>query len=611
MFIIGWQKFAATHGIHKLVIANIAILAYNINMPIDDYFKMQVHKKPIAIGKDIFSKMGNAYYIDKTLLVRDIIDSETEVLLFTRPRRFGKTLNMTMLQTFFEKPLDGKDTSHYFKDLKIWQAGKEYTSEQGKRPVISITLKDTKRLSFEATFGEIKNCISEEFSRHSELEHSEKLDNRDKDLFLSLKNGNADETKWGISLKFLSRILEQHYCEKPLILIDEYDAPIQAGFDHNFYDKIVEFMRILLSSVLKTNPSLYKGILTGITRVSKESIFSGLNNIRVNTIFDTDFSEYFGLTQDEVDDLLKFYGISDKREEVAEWYDGYKFGNTEIYNPWSVLYYLDSKCIPQAYWVNTSGNGLMGEMLESLGNEDRDKLISFIEGGTIKRDIDTNIIYPELKRKPGLVYSLLAQTGYLKSIDTKPRTGSFSCELKIPNREILYVYSREIIERYIQHSYSMDKGRSLLEAVIGGDVETITEMLEGYFINCCSSLDLTQEKDYHVFILGLLAAMTDSYTVKSNRESGKDRYDIIMKPKMNRLYLPGIIFEIKHCKPSRSSNPNIKRQQARLEREALKALDQIEETQYAAEMISDGVKDIIRYGAAFTGKDAKVIRRSE
>ena len=580
-------------------------------MPIDDYFKMQIHKKPIAIGNDIFTNMGRAYYVDKTLLVRDIIYSETSVILFTRPRRFGKTLNMTMLQTFFEKPLDGKDTSHYFKDLKIWQAGEEYRQEQGKRPVISITLKDVKTSSFERTMDEIKKVIAEEYSRHSELNNSDKLDDYEKTLYKKIKSNNAEYRDYSTAIKTLSAMLEKHYGEKTLVLIDEYDAPIQAGFDHNFYDKIVEFMRILLSSVLKTNPSLYKGILTGITRVSKESIFSGLNNIRVNTIFDTDFSEYFGLTQDEVDDLLKFYGISDKRDEVAEWYDGYKFGNTEIYNPWSVLYYLDSKCIPQAYWVNTSGNGLMGEMLESLGNEDRDKLISFIEGGTIKKDLETNIIYPELKRKPSLIYSLLAQTGYLKSIDTKPGGDSFNCKLKIPNREILYVYSKEIIERYIKHNYSMDKGISLLKAILRGDVETITEMLEGYFINCCSSLDLTQEKDYHVFILGLLAAMTDSYTVKSNRESGKGRYDIIMKPKMNRLYLPGIIFEIKHCKPSKSSNPNIKRQQARLEREALKALEQIEEKQYAAEMISDGVKDIIKYGAAFTGKDAKVIRKGE
>ena len=580
-------------------------------MPIDDYFKMQLHKKPIAIGNDIFPNMGRAYYVDKTLLVRDIIYSETSVILFTRPRRFGKTLNMTMLQTFFEKPLDGKDTSHFFKNLKIWQAGEEYRAEQGKRPVISITLKDVKTSSYDKTFFEIKKIISSEFQRHSELEQSIHLDQTYKDYYFRIKNRTALDEEYSTSIKTLSEMLEKHYGEKTLVLIDEYDAPIQAGFDYNFYDKIVEFMRLLLSSVLKTNSSLYKGILTGITRVSKESIFSGLNNIDVNTIFDNDFSEYFGLTQNEVDEMLKFYGIEDKREELREWYDGYMFGKTEIYNPWSVLKYIKTECIPQAYWVNTSGNGLMGEMLESLGNEDRNKLISFIEGGTIKRDIDTNIIYPELKKKPGLVYSLLAQTGYLKSIDTKPRTGSFSCELKIPNREVLYVYSREIIERYIQHSYSMDKGRSLLEAVISGDVETITEMLEGYFIKCCSYMDLTQEKDYQNFMLGLLAAVADSYTIKSNRESGKGRYDIIMKPKINRLYLPGIIFEIKHCKPSRSKNPNMKRQQARLEREAMKALEQIEEKQYATEMISEGVKDIIKYGAAFTGKDAKVIRKSE
>ncbi|MBO4555218.1 MAG: AAA family ATPase, partial [Elusimicrobiales bacterium] len=349
--------------------------------------------------------------------------------------------------------------------------------------------------------------------------------------------------------------------------------------------------------------------LTGVTRVSKESIFSGLNNIRVNTIFDDAFSEYFGLTQDEVDDMLKFYGISDKRQEVAEWYDGYKFGNTDIYNPWSVLCYLDSKTIPQSYWVNTSDNKMLGDMLVGLDSEDREKFTGFIEGGTITEDIDTNIVYPELKENPTLAYSFLAQTGYLKSIKTIPGGDGFTCKLKIPNREVLYVYSKEIIGRYIKHSYSMHKGISLLKAVISGDTERMTEMLEGYFLNCCSSIDLTEEQGYHTFMLGLLAAATDSYIVKSNRESGKGRYDIEMKPKTNRRYLPGIIIEIKHCKPSKSKNPNPKRQAARLEREALKAIEQIEEKNYAAEMNAEGITDIIKYGAAFTGKEAKIIRK--
>ena len=578
-------------------------------MPIDDYYKMQMLKKPIALGNDIFANMGRAYYADKTLLVKDIIDSDTSVLLFTRPRRFGKTLNMTMLYTFFEKRLDGKDTSHYFKDLQIWQAGEEYRAEQGKRPVIFLTLKDVKTSSYQRTMDEIQKIIAAEFDRHNELSKSPHLTENEKKLYEKISSDNASYRDYSTALKTLSSLLEKHYGEKTVLLIDEYDAPIQAGFEHDFYEEIVEFMRNFLSSVLKTNMSLYKGILTGITRVSKESIFSGLNNIEVNTIFDNNYSEYFGLTQDEVDGMLKFYGIFDKRQEVAEWYDGYKFGNTDIYNPWSVLCYLNKSAVPQSYWVNTSDNKMLGDMLVGIDNEDREKLISFIEGGSIKKTVDTNIVYPELKTNPDLAYSFLAQTGYLKSIKTMPGGGGYNCELKIPNREVLYVYSKEIIERYIKHAYSMSKGVSLLRAVISGDTEMMTEMLEGYFLNCCSSIDLTEEQGYHTFMLGLLAAATDSYIVKSNRESGKGRYDIEMKPKTNRRYLPGIIIEIKHCKPSKSKNPNPKRQAARLEREALKAIEQIEEKNYAAEMNAEGITDIIKYGAAFTGKEAKIIRK--
>ena len=578
-------------------------------MPIDDYYKMQMLKKPIALGNDIFANMGRAYYADKTLLVKDIIDSDTSVLLFTRPRRFGKTLNMTMLYTFFEKRLDGKDTSHYFKDLQIWQAGEEYRAEQGKRPVIFLTLKDVKTSSYQRTMDEIQKIIAAEFDRHNELSKSPHLTENEKKLYEKISSDSANYRDYSTALKTLSVLLEKHYGEKAVLLIDEYDAPIQAGFEHNFYNEIVEFMRNFLSSVLKTNMSLYKGILTGITRVSKESIFSGLNNIRVNTIFDEGFNDYFGLTQDEVDDMLKFYGLSDKRQEVAEWYDGYKFGNKDIYNPWSVFYYLENKCVPQSYWVNTSDNKMLGDMLVGLDIEDSEKLTGFIEGGTITEDIDTNIVYPELKENPTLAYSFLAQTGYLKSIKTIPIGDGFTCKLKIPNREVLYVYSKEIIGRYIKHSYSMHKGISLLKAVISGDTERMTEMLEGYFLNCCSSLDLTEEQGYHTFMLGLLAAATDSYIVKSNRESGKGRYDIEMKPKTNRRYLPGIIIEIKHCKPSKSKNPNPKRQAARLEREALKAIEQIEEKDYAAEMKAEGITNIVKYGAAFAGKEAKIIRK--
>ena len=582
-------------------------------MPLDENFYKKKAERPISLGTSVFTELEGAYYVDKTLFVKDIIDSHIKVILFTRPRRFGKSLNMSMLQTFFEKPLDGEDTSHYFNNLKIWQAGEKYTSEQGKRPVISLSLKDMMSGKAESVIKAIMIILSDEFKRHIYLEKSSALSKDDKSIFSKIAANEADSESFSFALKHLIRMLHQHYSEKPILLIDEYDVPIQMawGESEGDYRKVVAFMKALLTGALKDNKNLYKGVLTGVSRVSKESIFSGLNNVEANTVFSKDFSQYFGFTQEEVDEALSFYGIEDKKAEVRDWYDGYRFGNTEIYNPLSFMKYVKEDCTPMAYWANTSDNALMGEMLERLGSEDRQKLIDFVQGGAIEADVDMNIVFPQIMKDSGLIYSLLAQSGYLKSIDTKPRGKGYVCKLTIPNREIAYIYSEEIINRFMGEPDSQRRGRTLLNAIIGGETEEIQKALEEYFIRNCSYLDLTEEQDYHNFILGLLAAMSDGYSVTSNRESGKGRYDLIMRPHRNRRYLPGIIFEFKHCKPSKSKNPNIKRQQARLEREAQKALEQIETQKYIEEMRSEGITKIIRYGAAFCGKEAKVIRRSE
>ena len=582
-------------------------------MPIDQNFNEKKIEKPISIGRDIFESMGKSYYVDKTLLVKDIIDYETAVILFTRPRRFGKTLNMTMLQTFFEIPPDGKDTSHYFKNLKIWQAGEKYRAEQGKRPVIFLSLKEMDYDNFSDVSAAIKAKISEEFLRHGELEDSTLLKNAERDFYNRIAEKRAAENEWAASLRYLCSMLEKHHGEKPLLIIDEYDVPLQKAWlaKKSFFKEMSSFIKNIFSAAFKTNPSLYKGILTGITRVSKESIFSGLNNVETNTIFDEEFSEHFGFTQEEVDSTLEFYGISDKAEDVRNWYDGYIFGSRDMYNPLSFLKYIQKKCTPMAYWANTSDNALMGEMLERIGNEDREKLITLMHGGTINADIDTNIVFPQLKKDPGLIYSLLSQTGYLKSIKTEPLGKGYSCKLKIPNKEIAYIYSDEIIRRFISEGHAMRKGTELLNAITGGDAERIQSLLEEYFIKCCSFMDLTKEQDYHNFILGLIAALAGGYEVLSNREAGKGRYDIVMKPRKNKFCLPGIIFEFKHCKPSKSKNPDIRRQEARLEREAAKALEQIDNQQYITEMQNDGITEIIKYGAAFSGKMAKVMRSAK
>ena len=323
-------------------------------MPIDQNFYDKKIERPLAIGVDIFANMPGAYYVDKTLLAKDILDNYAGTILFTRPRRFGKTLNMTMLQTFFEIPIDGKDTSHYFKDLKIWQEGEKYTKEQGKYPVIFLSFRGVKFPTFGQTITNIKSNIKLEYGRHYYLADSTKLRKEEKAFFAKILNGNASDDDFQMSLLRLSQMLCQHHGQKAIVLIDEYDKPLQTAWesgDNKFYDRMVDFMRALLVNTLKSNPYLFKGILTGVTRISKESIFSGLNNLTVDTIFDRQFSQYFGITEGELKEMLSFYGIPEKFPEMKEWYDGYNFGGLEIYNPWSVIQYINKDCVPMCYWV--------------------------------------------------------------------------------------------------------------------------------------------------------------------------------------------------------------------------------------------------------------------
>ena len=573
-------------------------------MPVDQNFKDKKIERPLAIGNDMFPDMSGAYYVDKSLLAKDIIDNAARVILFTRSRRFGKTLNMTMLQTFFEIPMDGKDTSHYFTNLKIWQQGEKYRAEQGKRPVIFITFKDVKFSSYKETSDAIKLLISSEYGRHEELVSSSKLSEQEKNFYNGIIWQKVPESSWADSFKMLSRMLYRHYGEQALVLIDEYDAPIQAAYDHGFYDKMVEFMRNFLSSVFKTNPSLYRGILTGITRVSKESIFSGLNNLRVNTIFDEQFSQYFGITEPELKEMLAFYGIADKFAEMKEWYDGYDFGGLEIYNPWSVINYVESNCQADAYWVNTSGNSLIGEALHSLDEKDRESLPSLLTGGEVEKQIDTNMIYPEIYRDESAAFSLLAQSGYLKSTRTELIDGIRFCTLTIPNKEVRTIYPKEIINRFAKDNDALTRMRQLNVAIIRGRANDIQKAMQAFLMQTCSSFDLTEEKDYHNFFVGLLAASVSGYEVKSNRESGEGRYDIMLFPK--KPTLPGIIFELKHCKATKAMQKNKEKLAAVLKSAAIEALKQIDSKNYAADLEAKGAKQIIKYGAAFSGKQTHV-----
>ncbi|MCR4820924.1 MAG: ATP-binding protein [Elusimicrobiales bacterium] len=592
-------------------------------MPVNGTLNDKIRQTPLPLGIDIFANIGNCYYTDKTLLVKDIIDSGIQTILFTRPRRFGKTLAMTMLQSYFEIPTDKgqlseEDTSKYFRHLKIWQQGEKYTSEQGKYPVIMLSFKGIKGSSFESSLKDLRHLISSEYGRHEYLLSSSKLNNADKSFFSGIYSKKADDSDYHSALLELSKFLYKHHGQKAIVLIDEYDKPIQTAWeshDDDFYDKMIVFMRALMVNVLKTNPYLHKGILTGITRVSKESIFSGLNNIIVDTILDNRYSEYFGFTQQETDEMLSFYGMDDKKAEVAEWYNGYVFGNTEIYNPWSLLKYVESEGLALPYWVNTSDNKLVGDVLENIGNEDAEILKDFISGGTITQSIDTNIIYPELEYNGEAAYSLLLQSGYLKCVGKTISEGNILCTLKIPNREVQRIYLKEIVNRFLRTDMprAVNAANSFSTAMLTRNAAEMQKTLQKLLLSTCSYFDLTEEKDYQNFMLGLLAASIYGYDIKGNREAGHGRTDIMMRPKTNTKNarnLPGIIIEIKHCEATEQEKSDPKLMDKILEKAATEALDQIDQMSYASELQSAGCDKIMKYGAAFSGKRAKVLFRT-
>ena len=409
-------------------------------------------KKPLPIGiSDFKTATTNYYYVDKTLLIRDFLKTKPMVSLFTRPRRFGKTLNMDMIRVFFEKTQE--DTSIYFKDKKIWRCGTAYTQHQGQYPVIFLTFKDVKCLTWRETFQKIRRLISLEFIRHSELESSSVLNSYEKEQYHRLVGDGADEVDCQMGLQILSMLLHKHYGKECVIIIDEYDTPIQQGHSCNFYPEIVNFMRNFFSGGLKDNSHLAFGFLTGILRVAKESIFSGMNNLKTNSILDDSYSEYFGFTTEEVRRMLGYYNKEEKFQEICEWYDGYQFGNTEIFNPWSVINYISDDCFPKAFWQSTGNNEIIGEIIEIAVPEITEGLHKLLCGEKITTYVDTSVIYPEVRQNPYSIYSFLLVAGYLKVAAVYPQNdGNFMCDVAIPNKEIMVVYEKEVLNNCASHS---------------------------------------------------------------------------------------------------------------------------------------------------------------
>lgn len=552
-------------------------------------------RKPLPIGVSDFKiATANYHYVDKTLMIRDFLDTKPMVSLFTRPRRFGKTLNMDMLRVYFEKT--SEDTSIYFKDKQIWQCGEAYTKHQGKYPIVFLTFKDVKCRTWDETFQKIRQLISLEFIRHSELETSAVLNGYEKERYRLFSGDNANEVECQMGLQLLSLLLHKHYGKECIIIIDEYDTPIQQGHTCNFYSETVNFMRNFFSGGLKDNPHLAFGFLTGILRVAKESIFSGMNNLKINSILDESYSDYFGFTKSEVKKMLEYYGIEDKYREICEWYDGYKFGNTEIFNPWSVINYISDKCFPKAFWQSTGSNEIIGEIIAAATPEINEGLYKLLCGEQITTYIDTGVIYPEVQNNPYSIYSFLLVAGYLKVSAVYPQNdGNFMCDVAIPNKEIAFVYEKEILNRTNQNSVSI----SISQAVFSQDEKKLRDLLENFMLNSISSMDGANEGFYHGMMLGLCAVLGNRYQVHSNRESGFGRFDIQLKPLISGI--PGFVFEFKHTNDKKAD----------LESLAESALRQIDEKKYDTELLNSGITNIIKIGIAFRGKSAVVRRKSK
>lgn len=551
-------------------------------------------KKPLPIGvSDFKSATTNYYYVDKTLLIRDFLNAIPMVSLFTRPRRFGKTLNMDMLRVFFEKTPE--DTSIYFKDKYIWQCGDYYTKHQGQYPVIFLSFKDVKCSSWQETFQKISKLISLEFMRHSELESSSVLSSYEKEQYHRFASENINEVDCQMGLQLLSLLLHKHYDKECVIIIDEYDTPIQQGHLCDFYNEIVDFMRNFFSGGLKDNPHLAFGFLTGILRVAKESIFSGMNNLKTNSILDNNYSSYFGFTNEEVRDMLAYYDYDyeDKYQEICEWYDGYRFGNSEIFNPWSVINYISDQCFPKAFWQSTGSNDIIGEIIGTATPEINENLYKLFCGNTVTTYVDTSVIYPEVQNNPNSIYSFLLVAGYLKVAEIYPQNdGNYMCDLAIPNKEILYVYEKEVLNRTNQNNVSI----SIHQAIFSKDTSKLQSLLEDFMLKSISTMDGASEAFYHGMMLGLCAVLGSQFKVRSNRESGLGRFDIELLPMVKGI--PGFIFEFKHTKDINVDLDSL----------ANSALKQIEDMKYDTELNDFGVEDIVKIGIAFRQKSAVVKR---
>ena len=550
---------------------------------------------PLPIGITSYVEaVTKYYYVDKTLLIRDFIDMLPKVSLFTRPRRFGKTLNMDMLRVFFERSYE--DTSVYFKDMKIWKCGNYYRSFQGKYPVIYLSFKDVKYTSWDSALDEIYSIIRNEFARHQELMTTSLCNAIEVRMYQSVIDGSADETMLSRSLAMLSSMLHKHYGKETVIIIDEYDTPIQQAYAGNYYDQAIGFFRSLFTGAFKDNPDLAYGFLSGILRITKDSIFSGINSLKINTILDDRYNSYFGFTKKEARQMLAYYGKEDKMAEVCAWYGGYQFGQADIINPWSVINYIDDNCYPKAFWLSTEGDEIISNAITKASSETVDNLRSLMQGASITAYIDTETVSSEAGNSSGF-YSYLLMTGYLCCTEIIPQNdGAFICKLSIPNREISTLYAKEIISGLNvigTGSAALMIQRALFERNITYLQQGITEYITAFIL----AYDTTTEDFYQALITGMCAVLNQRYSIRSSRETVLGRFDIQLIPLDSPL--PGYVYELKASRRGTDILDGL----------AEKALIQIEEKPYIAEMKLNGIREITTIGIAF--QDKKIAIKSK
>ncbi|MDR1813519.1 MAG: ATP-binding protein [Tannerella sp.] len=562
-----------------------------------------MEKKLLKIGDSKFDSQigGGYYYIDKSLLIKDLFDNPAEVTLITRPRRFGKTLNMSMLKSFFEHNCelrrDNKDKRHLFNGLKIEQAGEKYMQHFGQYPVIFLSFKEIKASTWEVAYEAFKKCIYYEYERHANIAYSEKISESVRIGFRRFLDRAAPDSDFPDCLKFLSDCLHNYYDKKAVILIDEYDVPLESAFTGNYYDKMLELIRSMFSSSLKDNDSLAFAVMTGCLRISKESIFTGLNNPSMISILSKKYSEHFGFTQQEVDEMLRYFGLDMKHDELKEWYDGYLFGDTEVYNPWSIINQISeliasNNAFPRAYWANTSGNAIIRTLIDKVVDANaQSELETLMAGGTIEKAVKENITYNDVEDSIDNLWNFLFFTGYLKKVGEKFKNNKLHLILAIPNTEIKTIYLDQISE-WFEKTVKVNKlPQELVRALIAGDAAKAETLLSDVLIRSISYYD-TAENFYHGFLTALLIG-TGEYEVKSNRETGDGRSDIFMRPKSYKL--PVIIIEVK-----------ISDAYETLIAKSKEALRQIEDNNYADEFIAEGYPKILKYGIAFFKKECVV-----